>query len=473
MWCATRSCSSRAIAVRSADADRGFRCGPAQFRIGDALPVGGGKPTLAPQVQAEQERQADGGHDRDGVGGAPERRVVVQPVAEHQCRRPARGHRGDDSVPVAPRRHVGDRHARRGTEPGPTAPTPRRRTSAPPVPTAPATSRTGHRRPSGEDDGRGDTPAPSRRATRGTRPGNVLAANITGTNSSGASRIAHRTRCRARRHRGARSSDVHRGIDVDRSDRRPAPAASPSARARLRGCPWRSSPRARHGSRRRWRRWRCRRRCAAGPRTLAPAPMVTRLPIVGWRLTCCMRPSAERDPVVDHHVVADLGGFADHHAHAVVDEEPAPDGRAGMDLDAGEEARELRQHPGGPAQRRLRPQPVGQPVGPDGVQTRVDERVLDVSARGRVVRRARSARSSRRRRQQTSSGRSVPDVVEQQRSRCSARRSRRRPRRSACRRSPGAWRVRAPPRRSRRRRCRRGCPPRCRARARPGWRRRA
>ena len=46
--------------------------------------------------------------------------------------------------------------------------------------------------------------------------------------------------------------------------------------------------------------------------------------------------------MVEHHVVADLGGLADHDAHAVVDEEASADRRAGMDLDAGQPARDLR-----------------------------------------------------------------------------------------------------------------------------------
>ena len=62
------------------------------------------------------------------------------------------------------------------------------------------------------------------------------------------------------------------------------------------------------------------------------------------------------------------------------------DGRTGMDFDAGEEARQLRQNPGRPAERRLRPQSVGEPVGPDGMQTRVDDRVLHVTARRGIVR---------------------------------------------------------------------------------------
>jgi hypothetical protein len=42
--------------------------------------------------------------------------------------------------------------------------------------------------------------------------------------------------------------------------------------------------------------------------------------------------------VIDQHVVADLGRLADHHAHAVVDEQPPADLRTGMDLDPGDEA---------------------------------------------------------------------------------------------------------------------------------------
>src|SRR5699024_3237457 len=41
----------------------------------------------------------------------------------------------------------------------------------------------------------------------------------------------------------------------------------------------------------------------------------------------------EGDAVVEHDVIADLGGLADHYAHPVVDEEAPPDGGAGMDLD--------------------------------------------------------------------------------------------------------------------------------------------
>ncbi len=49
--------------------------------------------------------------------------------------------------------------------------------------------------------------------------------------------------------------------------------------------------------------------------------------------------AAERDALVEGYVVADDRSFTDDHAHAVIDEEAAADLRAGMNLDAGKEAR--------------------------------------------------------------------------------------------------------------------------------------
>ena len=59
-----------------------------------------------------------------------------------------------------------------------------------------------------------------------------------------------------------------------------------------------------------------------GPSTLAPAPMMTLLPTVGCRLPLGAR-HAQRNLVVQVAIVADLGGFADHHAHAMIDHQPA------------------------------------------------------------------------------------------------------------------------------------------------------
>jgi len=52
--------------------------------------------------------------------------------------------------------------------------------------------------------------------------------------------------------------------------------------------------------------------------------------------------SAERDALVEQHVIADFRGLADHHAHPVIDKAPPADGGAGMDLDSRNSSIELR-----------------------------------------------------------------------------------------------------------------------------------
>ena len=53
------------------------------------------------------------------------------------------------------------------------------------------------------------------------------------------------------------------------------------------------------------------------------------------------RGAAERHAVIERAVVADVGGFADHHAQAVIDEKAPPDRRPRMDLDARQPACEV------------------------------------------------------------------------------------------------------------------------------------
>jgi len=55
--------------------------------------------------------------------------------------------------------------------------------------------------------------------------------------------------------------------------------------------------------------------------------------------------AAEGDAVEQLDMVAEHRGLADHDAHAVVDEQAFADGGAGMDLDAGEQAGQLRDQP--------------------------------------------------------------------------------------------------------------------------------
>jgi hypothetical protein len=130
-----------------------------------------------------------------------------------------------------------------------------------------------------------------------------------------------------------------------------------------------------------------------GPRILAPAPMVTRSPMGGMAFDPCEGPSTEGDAVVDHHVLADLRGLTNHHTHAVVDEEPAADRGTGMYFDAGPGPPQLGEQPCRKPQARCLPQPVGQPMDPDGVQTGIGEKVLKRTSSRRVVDRA-ASRSS-------------------------------------------------------------------------------
>ena len=54
-----------------------------------------------------------------------------------------------------------------------------------------------------------------------------------------------------------------------------------------------------------------------------------------------MSRAAQGDSLVKQHVVPNDGGLADDHAHAVIDEEAPPDGGAGVDLNAGQRARNV------------------------------------------------------------------------------------------------------------------------------------
>ena len=48
--------------------------------------------------------------------------------------------------------------------------------------------------------------------------------------------------------------------------------------------------------------------------------------------------------MVERHIIANDGGFADHHPHAVVDEKASTDRRARVNLDAGQATGKVRDH---------------------------------------------------------------------------------------------------------------------------------
>jgi hypothetical protein len=84
------------------------------------------------------------------------------------------------------------------------------------------------------------------------------------------------------------------------------------------------------------------------------------------------------------HVVADLGGLADHHAHAVIDEHSPPYARAGMDLDARQNAADVRRRATDPAQA-MPPEPMRDLVQPERMQARVARQHFPMIARRRIA----------------------------------------------------------------------------------------
>src|SRR3546814_9508795 len=93
--------------------------------------------------------------------------------------------------------------------------------------------------------------------------------------------------------------------------------------------------------------------------------------------------AAQGDALVDGHLVADLGAFADH-GEAVVDEEMAADGRAGMDVDGGQKARQVVDGAGEEIKLALE-QPVRDAVQPQRQHTRIKQH-FPARARRRVAR---------------------------------------------------------------------------------------
>jgi hypothetical protein len=95
--------------------------------------------------------------------------------------------------------------------------------------------------------------------------------------------------------------------------------------------------------------------------------------------------AAEGDALVEVAIIADHGRFADHDAHAVVDEEPLADHGAGVDLDAGERAAEVGDQAG--EERHTAPvERVREPVDLPRMEAGVGEDHLDCAPRRRVAR---------------------------------------------------------------------------------------
>ncbi len=96
------------------------------------------------------------------------------------------------------------------------------------------------------------------------------------------------------------------------------------------------------------------------------------------------RGAAKRHALIDRAVIANFRRFTNHHAHAVIDEYTPPERRAGMDLDAGQETRELRDKPSEPAPARS-PARMCDPVQHNGVKARITRHHCPSAAGGWIA----------------------------------------------------------------------------------------
>src|SRR5579872_3132782 len=89
--------------------------------------------------------------------------------------------------------------------------------------------------------------------------------------------------------------------------------------------------------------------------------------------------STQRYSLIQRDIVPNDGGLADHGAHAVIDKEASSNLSAGMNLNAGEKARDLRSE-SRQKTHAMNPQPVAQMVSPHSMQARIADQHLEVRA---------------------------------------------------------------------------------------------
>src|SRR5579885_1608117 len=94
--------------------------------------------------------------------------------------------------------------------------------------------------------------------------------------------------------------------------------------------------------------------------------------------------AAQGYALVDEDIISDLGRFTHHDSHPVIDEQPAADLCARMNLYAGQKARQMADQSGDELEMMV-PEPVRDSMEPDSVQSRVGQDDLEAGPRGRVA----------------------------------------------------------------------------------------
>ena len=93
---------------------------------------------------------------------------------------------------------------------------------------------------------------------------------------------------------------------------------------------------------------------------------------------------AERHPVIERAIVADFGGFSDHHAHTMVNEEAPADFRTGMNFNSCKPAGKCRKKTRQPFRIEV-PKPVCQMMHENRVHSRVGGDDLEGTARSGIA----------------------------------------------------------------------------------------
>src|SRR5271165_2143206 len=101
-------------------------------------------------------------------------------------------------------------------------------------------------------------------------------------------------------------------------------------------------------------------------------------------LAALLAGAAQGHALIQRHIITDDRSLANNHAHSVIDEEPAADLRAGMNLDASYELGELRQR-ARHKEPAANPQPVVKAVSPQRMQPRVEQHNLERGPRRRIA----------------------------------------------------------------------------------------
>jgi len=120
------------------------------------------------------------------------------------------------------------------------------------------------------------------------------------------------------------------------------------------------------------------------PGSSPPPPTTTPSSIVGCRLPRYLARASQSHALIQGYVITHDRRLADHHAKAVIDEQPSSYLCSGMDFNSGEETRGLRKESSG-QEKMMVPQPVIDAIEPDCVQSGIAQEDFKAGLRGGIA----------------------------------------------------------------------------------------